>query len=271
MATFMNQMLSAIDLNLLGAVYFHQLSQYLPVLSLSLEECGVPRLFGKPNQTGAVAVKMSLPVCHISHVSRALNVHYSFCRKPCQQAKALLGELHRIFSQQLNHALEFARLKKLATKDPLTGLGNRNGFNEAGSRLISRAERSGNTFALLMIDLDNFKAVNDTFGHQEGDRVLVEVANQINHALRGEDDAFRFGGDEFCCLLDCQDDTQLNCVSLRLNLQLQNAQFLLQRGISCSIGATIFRQGDTLGDLFERADNGLYQAKQAGKNTFQVV
>lgn len=270
-STFIGQLLSTIDVTTLGSVYYHQLMQYLPLTGVNVADIRHELCFGDLHALSKQENMVSLPVCHLNNLQQVQQVHYVFSRKISRRERTALAELHRFFCQQLSHALEFDRLQKMATKDPLTGLGNRNGFNEACARLISRCNRHHEQFALLIIDLDNFKAVNDSQGHQEGDKVLVKVAEYINSILRDSDEAFRFGGDEFCCLLDCDDANKLIAVAQRLKDAIDNCDYLCKNKVSCSIGGTVYRYSDDIASLFDRADVALYRVKQSGKNAYQAA
>jgi diguanylate cyclase (GGDEF)-like protein len=119
--------------------------------------------------------------------------------------------------------------------------------------------------------MDNFKQVNDAHGHQEGDKVLVAFANTILQSLRESDFAFRFGGDEFCCLLPEANNQTNNLISERVHHAIGSNLILQQHKISCSIGSTTYRQNDSHIGLFSRADEALYAAKQAGKNCIRTA
>ena len=111
----------------------------------------------------------------------------------------ILNQLHQLFTHTFKaRPGVLHRFKQMATKDHLTGLGNRASYQEAIHRMISQANRRANKenvdFGLLILDLDNFKQVNDTFGHQEGDKVLIAMADVLQQTLRDTDYAFRFGG-----------------------------------------------------------------------------
>ena len=163
------------------------------------------------------------------------------------------------------------RLQQMATKDVLTSLGNRAGFEQSMIRQLGWAQRHNDPFALLVIDLDNFKYVNDNYGHREGDKVLVHVASHLVNVLRDEDEPFRYGGDEFCCLLDCQTQQQLACAAQRIQHSVNSSGYLRGLGVSCSLGGAIFREGDTTGSLFDRADSALYRVKSSGKNSYHAA
>ena len=268
---FMHQLLSTVDLATLGSVYFHQLNQHLNIANISLSDYDSRLVYGKLTGSQGVQVELALPMCQRETDGLTKYVYYAFDKEPGPQVRARLAQFHQLFSQQLVHALEFRRLKQIATKDTLTGLGNRNGFNDSFSRLICRAHRHEQNFGLLVIDLDNFKKINDTRGHREGDSVLVNVATQIAQSLRGEDEAFRFGGDEFCCLLDCQTTAQLEAAACRLQRQIRSSAFLRRYEVTVSLGGAIFREDDDVNALFDRADSALYKAKESGKNTYQAA
>lgn len=168
----------------------------------------------------------------------------------------------------LRHALDYYRISQLATKDMLTGLGNRVSYDDAVCKLISISKRNEDSFGLLVFDLDNFKQVNDRCGHQEGDEVLVCFGQILQSCLRDSDHAFRFGGDEFCCLLIDSDAKANKRVANRITKAIAAHPVFVKHGVSSSVGATSFINSDDSKTLFERADTALYKAKQAGKNTF---
>ncbi len=196
------------------------------------------------------------------------DVGYGFAHDLTQAQRQALQMLHPLFTLQLAQLNELLRLQKVVTKDVLTGLGNRAGYNDACHRMIARYQRNGKVFALLVLDLDNFKAVNDGQGHLLGDQVIKAVAITLESVLRGDDQAFRFGGDEFCCLLDCHNEKALTLIAQRLQRALKKHLLLQRHGVSCSIGGAIFTPNDNEISLFERADCALYQVKQNGKNAF---
>lgn len=265
---FVTGILSTLELKPLGSLYFHQLGQYLPILSMSLTEVEPGLIYGEQASLIALTETVRLPVRRADVGPSDKHLHYYFTRSLSRGERKLLGEFHYLFVRQLQQSLEFTLLKQMATKDPLTGLGNRTGFNEACNRMQSRAIRYGDAFALLIIDLDNFKQVNNSQGHKEGDKVLETVAGEMRHLLRGEDEAFRFGGDEFCCLLDCATDKCINTVAQRLQQQISANTYLTRLGVSCSIGGAVYQTHDDINSLFDRADSALYRVKSSGKNAY---
>ena len=174
--------------------------------------------------------------------------------------------MHLYFSSPLKNALEHHKIKQFALRDYLTSLGNRASYTESVSRLLSNAQRHDTPFGLLVLDLDNFKQVNDKFGHHEGDKVLVAFTQTLTHCMRESDFAFRFGGDEFCCLLPetCIDTIQQ--VAQRICAAVKADELLSKHQVTCSIGTTISQTQDSPTSLFFRADAALYKAKHNGRN-----
>jgi diguanylate cyclase (GGDEF)-like protein len=179
--------------------------------------------------------------------------------------------MHLYFSNPLKNALEHHKMKQFAMKDFLTSLGNRASYDEAIGRLISHAERHQSPFGLLVLDLDNFKQVNDQFGHHEGDKVLVAFTQTLTHCLRDSDFAFRFGGDEFCCLLPDTTSPAIQLIAERINEAVNADSLLNKHHVTCSIGSTLYKEHDSPALVFSRADTALYQAKQNGRNCINAA
>ena len=137
-----------------------------------------------------------------------------------------MHEFHTHFCIPLAHALAYRQLETQATRVALTGLGNRAAFDEQVARQLGQLKRHDAGFGLLVVDLDNFKRVNDTLGHHEGDAVLTALVKALSVSLRDEDVAFRFGGDEFCCLLNTVDTQQLVAVAQRIGTTINSDAFL---------------------------------------------
>jgi diguanylate cyclase (GGDEF)-like protein/PAS domain S-box-containing protein len=165
------------------------------------------------------------------------------------------------------------KLSRLALYDHLTGLPNRVLFADRLDSAISQAVRGGSPFSLFYVDLDNFKTVNDTFGHEAGDRLLQSAAQRLQDCIRKSDTVSRCGGDEFVALLiDCAEiDAGFPCAfnmveALSAPYELSDKQVT----ISASIGIAVF-PADANGreELMRAADGAMYQAKCAGRNRFQ--
>jgi diguanylate cyclase (GGDEF)-like protein len=158
-------------------------------------------------------------------------------------------------------------LNRLATHDALTELPNRRAFLPQAEREIEQARRHGRQLAVLVLDLDHFKRVNDTRGHAEGDRVLRHVASLLRKELRGMDLPSRFGGEEFHLLLPDSGPAEAYRAADRLREKLAAAT-----EITASVGVAIFPDhGADLGALLMTADRALYRAKQAGRNRVEMA
>ena len=163
-------------------------------------------------------------------------------------------------------SLKLARAQHHAYHDPLTGLRNRTLFDEMATRQIVQAYRDGAQLAILAIDLDGFKAVNDQHGHAAGDVVLKRVADRITSSIRGSDVVSRRGGDEFSVLLVDVDGIKTRHIAEKLVVALSLPYPDVDPPVSASIGVARYpHEASTLHDLLERADAALYQAKNAGK------
>ena len=269
-AKIMRIMLSSIDLEQLTKDYFRILVDKLPCNALKLAFADQVLRTGKA-KANARNMKISIYYGHPFGTPQHAQLTYSFSKLLAPLQRKLLSEIHSIFAMSLRHALEYYRISQLATKDMLTGLGNRTSYNESLSKLISISKRNKECFGLLVFDLDNFKKVNDRFGHQEGDEVLVCFGSILQKCLRDSDYAFRFGGDEFCCLLIDSDAKANKRVADRIARAIAKHPMFIQHGVSSSIGATTFINSDDDKSLFERADAALYKAKEAGKNRFMAA
>lgn len=167
---------------------------------------------------------------------------------------------HRIVSQLQKRE---AQLTEMALFDALTGLYNRHGMGELMDNRITHCAKHNTPAVLMMIDLDQFKQLNDTFGHPFGDAVLSQVGETLNDVLRNNDIAGRWGGDEFVVLLTRCTEEDARQVADRIQRKLQHRS----EQILCSIGMASLEEGDSLNSLLSRADKALYRVKAQGKNS----
>lgn len=158
------------------------------------------------------------------------------------------------------------KLKKLAMTDSLTGIHNRYSINKELDIEIERSKRYGSTFACVMLDIDHFKSINDTHGHDIGDDVLREFAMLISKDIRQSDRFGRWGGEEFILLLPELNKTKAVIFTQKLRKTIANYSFKYISQVTVSCGVTIFNQDDTKKSLLKRADTALYQAKNEGRN-----
>jgi diguanylate cyclase (GGDEF)-like protein len=176
-----------------------------------------------------------------------------------------LEELALRAGPAIQNARRFREARQLADLDALTGLHNRRYFHETLSREVARAHRYDRKLALIVFDLDDFKAVNDRIGHLPGDAVLAEAAERVRDVVRSADISCRVGGDEFAVILP---ESTLNDAD-QLYRRLQSAVSSRPLGeagrLSLSAGIAELRPGDDTTSFFERADEALYRAKEQGK------
>ena len=159
-----------------------------------------------------------------------------------------------------------------ARRDFLTGLANRHGYQERVSLEIERGYRYGRVVSLLMVDIDNFKLVNDAYGHEAGDLVLQNVAAQLSQNLRSLDFVARIGGEEFAVILPETDAEAAGEVASRILATIRENPVQTSNGllsVTVSIGVSSGKLSDSRQMLLE-ADHALYQAKTSGKNCFQI-
>lgn len=161
------------------------------------------------------------------------------------------------------------RLERIASIDDLTGVLNRRAFMDRASTEVARFRRSGRKFTAVMIDIDHFKSINDTFGHSAGDDVLKKFAAIISDALRAVDVFGRIGGEEFCIILDSaeNDDALAVCERIRRRIAEECRVDPITWDITCSMGlATVSKEDLEFSTLMQLADHALYRAKKAGRN-----
>jgi diguanylate cyclase (GGDEF)-like protein len=178
----------------------------------------------------------------------------------------LLHTFASLAAQAIENARLYARTLEQATTDPLTGVSNRLKFNRELAVEIARSTRYGTPLALVMVDIDHFKAVNDTHGHQVGDRVLVGVSRITAGHIRQTDLLARWGGEEFMILAANCGGQEADRLAEKLRRLINEAAFDEVGSVTCSFGVTQFQDGDTAETLTSRADEALYAAKRAGRN-----
>lgn len=163
------------------------------------------------------------------------------------------------------------QLIRLATKDPLTGAGNRRALENKLDEVVASFRRSRIPAAMILIDLDHFKAVNDAHGHAAGDQILRSVTEIINLRIRVTDSLFRIGGEEFVVVLAGQDLESASHLAEQLRTIVQANELVPDRSVTISLGVAELQRGESAGDWMHRADEALYQAKNAGRNTTSLA
>ncbi|MBU2885109.1 GGDEF domain-containing protein [Gilvimarinus agarilyticus] len=257
-------------------------------LQISLEATELLTLFFKHSQQlvqyhglvyedvilGKVLVgKRSLHRCHYTMNLPGSNLgEITFFRKSrfSENQQLMLETLLASLAFPLNNAKKYQQALRMALVDPLTEVGNRSALDTALEREHQRLQRNGKAFALVMLDIDHFKQINDKYGHSRGDDVLKQIATTLKEVSRATDMTFRYGGEEFAVLLS---DTgaagglitaeRLRRAVERIDIVMDGAHIrpTISVGVSACMDA-----GEPLQALLERADRALYDAKRQGRN-----
>lgn len=240
-------------------------------------------------QTYAVLVSRHFPVCRLSYhmMTRHLylldmperghkysfNLHdsqmqylgrldYEMETNLSREQQRKLRQFHHLLMQPLRLYLQLDQLDMLSRRDHLTGIGNRAYFDEILPRAIEQNQRMPDGLTLVLLDLDRFKHINDTHGHPVGDMVLREYAGILTRSIRRTDLAFRLGGDEFALILQPAELNATHRIQGRIERSLGDNQSLLPLSVACSLGHARWQQGMTAQDLYQYADELLYQNKR---------
>ena len=257
------QLLGQRDLDALLAIFAERVANIVRIHSLQFD-CGQPHpLISHPPQARLTlhAYRFELRGRHEQLLGQ---LHYELEHPLSDGQRRLLEQYHQLFSLPLPLYLRLDRLEQQVRLDHLTGLGNRAYFDEAIGRAVEQHSREPHGLVLVLLDLDRFKQVNDTWGHPVGDLVLSRFAQLLQGCIRGTDQAFRLGGDEFALLLQPADPEAWRPVWLRLQHVLHSHKELSAFSVGCSLGAASWQSGMDVQRLYETADTHLYARKKAG-------
>ncbi len=257
------QLLGQRDLDALLAIFAERVANIVRIHSLQFD-CGQPHpLISHPPQARLTlhAYRFELRGRHEQLLGQ---LHYELEHPLSDGQRRLLEQYHQLFSLTLPLYLRLDRLEQQVRLDHLTGLGNRAYFDEAIGRAVEQHSREPHGLVLVLLDLDRFKQVNDTWGHPVGDLVLSRFAQLLQGCIRGTDQAFRLGGDEFALLLQPADPEAWRPVWLRLQHVLHSHKELSAFSVGCSLGAASWQSGMDVQRLYETADTHLYARKKAG-------
>jgi len=169
----------------------------------------------------------------------------------------------------LENARSYEKVLRVSQTDALTGLGHHGALMDALGRAVDHARSNDEALSVVMLDLDDFKGINDTLGHLVGDRLLAEIAHRLRRVVRGEA-VYRYGGEEFTALLTGVDRSGAQLVAERLRRAVHDEAFAPSQGsariVTCSLGVATLSGAESAGDLLARADAALLLAKREGKN-----
>ena len=179
-------------------------------------------------------------------------------------ALALVEEIERLRAKLAEYEERVAELDRLAHRDPLVDLPNRRSFLANLDRLLARINRYGGEAAMMFVDLDGLKAINDRFGHGAGDKALMEVARLLAASVRDSDFVARLSGDEFGILLEHSNELSAWQTALRVVEAVDETRFCVENvclPLSVAVGVGVIRKGDTAASVLARADKEMYRIK----------
>jgi diguanylate cyclase (GGDEF)-like protein/PAS domain S-box-containing protein len=216
---------------------------------------------------GAPGAKRSVELSLLAHTGKEIAVQISMAEKEAGGKKIITAIMRDVSARR---AME-EELRLLSITDTLTQLFNRRHFHSLADKELDRARRNKLVFALLLVDIDNFKKYNDTYGHTEGDRVLRAMGDVMRKNFRTMDSAFRMGGEEFLVLLPEANAGGGMVAAERLRSRFAGIGFCPVPGeepvrMTVSVGVSAYHDGDTVEDMVRFADLAMYAAKNGGRN-----
>jgi len=193
-----------------------------------------------------------------------------FADSEIEQLEQLICALH----YPLRNAVLYTVAINSAHKDPLTGIGNRAAMNTALYREIELASRHNRSLGIILVDVDHFKSINDTYGHAAGDYCLQTLVECAENSVRISDLLFRYGGEEFLIVLPETDEAGVLRLAKRIRRRVERLETTYQNQLirmTISLGITTLRESDDEKTLFTRVDEALYKAKQDGRNCIRIA
>lgn len=207
----------------------------------------------------------------MSYLVIGLGVAYSYFSKEKYGFFDVFGQIENYTKLLEEKNME---LSTIANYDSLTGLSNRRYFMTVATEYIKKAEKESQRFSLMFIDLDYFKAVNDRFGHETGDQLLIIIAKKIGSLIKISDVASRVGGDEFVLLIKDVDQSQIEDIAKRILDRV--SETIIINGNQCHVGVSIGvstfpTDGTTIDELLSKSDEAMYSVKKEGRNNFKIT
>lgn len=259
---------TSLDERRLLELFFRQIQNLLPVKGLEYQPAGdrLPQFHGT---LGRHRIDYRL-TCERTPLGQMVFSRDSRFSDAEQQA---LEQLLSTLVFPLRNALQYQNAVRMALVDALTGLGNRTALDNGLRRELQLAERHKHDLSLMVVDLDNFKAINDQHGHSFGDRVLRRIAETLQSVSRDSDMSYRYGGEEFVVLLNNTDSHGAQAIAERLHRAIGKLNWQEGLAVTVSIGISTRHssEGEHVDGLFDRADRALYQAKSRGRNCTVVA
>jgi diguanylate cyclase (GGDEF)-like protein len=260
---------TSLELDRLLEFFFEEVRHLVPLRALSYRHSGTDFQL-QIGETNGFDVSYSL-----SHSGDCLGELRLF--SPKYVADPLLDQLEDALDCllfPLRNALLYRQAVQASLRDPLTGAGNRAAMVQSLTRETELSRRHCQAVSIIMLDMDHFKHLNDTYGHQAGDAALKATALLLREQLRNVDMVFRFGGEEFVLVLSNTGPEAAAVVAERIRASIQNLCLLVgdkQVRLSASLGCATYQPCESQDDLLRRADQALYQAKRDGRNLIRVA
>ncbi len=206
-------------------------------------------------------VNFSGDVCHLNYV----------LRKPLTPSQSQrLSAIQTLVLLPMFNAIKYQEISRKAMYDSLTNLGNRHYYSESLKKAIATSTRHESPLSIVILDLDNFKQLNDNHGHLLGDKVLAEFGQLLASAIRDTDQAFRVGGDEFVVIVR-GDSSAASILCERVLSSISTHSLFEKYQAETSLGVSQWREGESAATVFERADKALYLAKSDGRRCFKIA
>ena len=239
--------------------------------TLNNETIGIIQLINKKNDNGYIPFsqddKQFISISSYFIVLSIVNAKNNL--EELKQYNLVLEEKIKLRTKELLETQ--VKLQEQAHRDPLTNLYNRRHFNEVSGSLFSMSRRGNSPLSILMIDIDDFKKINDTYGHHVGDLVIKSLSNIFLNTIRQSDIAIRYGGEEFLLLLTNTNSNNAHVIAEKLRKHVQNTTIknfnTSDLNFTISLGLAEVKKDDTTIDVaMQNADKALYIAKETGKN-----
>lgn len=222
----------------------------------------------------------NIPIIFITALTDETTIEHAYeigasdyITKPFKPKELLAKVKRELHIQNLIDTLEKSKieLELLASTDPLTKLYNRRYFTESSTQIVNLCKRNKDDLSIIIIDIDNFKAINDTYGHKVGDEVIIDIANKLLKDQRKSDISCRFGGEEFVILLPNTSYKIALSMAERLRTMVENTKLNLENKtitytISLGVSNVDFERESSIEESLKRADRALYYSKENGKN-----
>lgn len=216
--------------------------------------------------TGVTAGKITIPLLAKNKTVGVLCCQTEIGYRLSEQQRELLSSLGRQLGMALENIRLYEEARALSLHDPLTGLANRRYLDISHANQVARSKRHSQPFSLMLLDIDHFKLYNDTHGHGQGDRILIQVSDILRASIRSTDLAVRYGGEEFLLLISDSKASAAFELAERIRQQIAG-----EIGVTISIGISGYQPDDRLDSQIQRADKALYRAKNEGRNRVQIA